>query len=141
MRPGAAYSDHVAQPVSAVPRPGVVAGIVAEVYRLCRTERSGELADYIPELAAVPPDSFALCLATADGKIYGTGDDTTAFTIQSISKPFTYALALADRGPAAVAARIDVEPSGEPFNEISLDPNTERPRNPMINAGPSPRPR
>ncbi|WP_067992829.1 glutaminase A [Nocardia pseudobrasiliensis] len=96
---------------------------------------SGELADYIPELAAVQPDSFALCLATADGRIYGTGDDTTAFTIQSISKPFTYALALADRGPAAVAARIDVEPSGEPFNEISLDPITERPRNPMINAG------
>ena len=51
------------------------------------------------------------------------------------SKPFTYALALADRGSEAVAAKIDVEPSGEPFNEISLDPLTERPRNPMINAG------
>nr|WP_216893082.1 glutaminase A [Nocardia alni] len=112
-----------------------MAGIVADVYELCATERSGELADYIPELAAVQPDSFALCLATADGKIYAIGDATTTFTIQSISKPFTYALALADRGPAAVAARIDVEPSGEPFNEISLDPITERPRNPMINAG------
>ncbi|MFI9511169.1 glutaminase A [Nocardia sp. NPDC052566] len=121
--------------VSHAPALGVVAKIVGDVYQLCRTDQSGELADYIPELAAVQPDSFALCLTTADGRVYGTGDVATAFTIQSISKPFTYALALADRGPAAVAERIDVEPSGEPFNEISLDPVTERPRNPMINAG------
>lgn len=128
----------MAEPGQEVPQavdPGVVARIVDDVYQLCRGDQSGELADYIPELAAVQPDSFGLCLATADGRIYGTGDVTTPFTIQSISKPFTYALALADRGPEAVAERIDVEPSGEPFNEISLDPVTERPRNPMINAG------
>nr|WP_169811187.1 glutaminase A [Nocardia amamiensis] len=112
-----------------------MARIVDEVYRRCRGEDSGALADYIPELAAVQPDSFGVCLATADGRIYGAGDVETGFTIQSISKPFTYALALADRGPDAVAERIDVEPSGEPFNEISLDPVTARPRNPMINAG------
>ncbi len=116
-------------------RDGVVARIVAEVYRICRADGSGALADYIPELAAVQPDSFGLCLATADGRVYGSGDLDTRFTIQSISKPFTYALALADRGPAAVAERIDVEPSGEPFFELSLDPGTQRPRNPMINAG------
>ncbi|MGW5373973.1 glutaminase A [Nocardia sp. NPDC003999] len=112
-----------------------MARIVDDVHRRCRDDRSGTLADYIPELAAVQPDSFAICLATADGRIYGAGDVRTEFTIQSISKPFTYALALADRGQAAVARRIDVEPSGEPFNEISLDPVTARPRNPMINAG------
>ncbi|WP_407675064.1 glutaminase A [Nocardia puris] len=128
----------MAAPIAEVPRavdPGVVAGIVEDVYALCRADTSGAPADYIPELAAVPPDSFGLCLATADGRVYGTGDVDLPFTIQSISKPFTYALALADRGLAAVAERIDVEPSGEPFNEISLDPVTERPRNPMINAG------
>ncbi|MBL1079690.1 glutaminase A [Nocardia sp. 2] len=114
---------------------GVVARIVDEVYRICLSDTSGDLADYIPELAAVQPDSFGICLATADGRVYGSGDLETAFTIQSISKPFTYALALADRGVAAVAERIDVEPTGEPFNEISLDPKTQRPRNPMINAG------
>ncbi|AYF76222.1 glutaminase A [Nocardia yunnanensis] len=118
-----------------VPSGGVVARILEEVYELCRSDTSGTLADYIPELAAVQPDSFGICLATADGRVYGSGDLDTAFTIQSISKPFTYALALADRGPAAVAERIDVEPSGEPFFEISLDPTTQRPRNPMINAG------
>ncbi|MBH0775090.1 glutaminase A [Nocardia bovistercoris] len=115
--------------------PGVVARLVAEVHELIRTDRSGELADYIPELAAVQPDSFGLCLATADGRIYGAGDVDEIFTIQSLSKPFTYALALADRGVDTVAEHIDVEPSGDAFNEISLDPVTERPRNPMINAG------
>ncbi|MGW5573660.1 glutaminase A [Nocardia thailandica] len=115
--------------------PGVVAGILDGVYARCRDDTSGAPADYIPELAAVDPDRFGVCLATADGQVYGVGDVDTGFTIQSISKPFTYALALADRGVDAVAAKIDVEPSGEPFNEISLDPVTEKPRNPMINAG------
>ncbi|MGH3560978.1 MAG: glutaminase A, partial [Mycobacterium sp.] len=57
------------------------------------------------------------------------------FTIQSISKPFTYALALDQLGEAAVDARIGVEPSGEAFNEISVDDKTNTPKNPMINAG------
>ncbi|MFD4183133.1 glutaminase A [Rhodococcus sp. NPDC058514] len=113
----------------------VVDGLIGEVFALCRENRAGELADYIPELAAVDPDSFSLCIATSDGYVYESGDADTTFTIQSISKPLTYGLALADRGLTAVAEKIDVEPSGEPFNEISLDPVTERPRNPMINAG------
>ncbi|MEV6364114.1 glutaminase A [Nocardia asteroides] len=106
-----------------------------EVYAACRADTSGAPADYIPELAAVEPDAFGLCLATADGLIYQVGDTEAGFTIQSISKPFTYALALADRGLDGVAAHIDVEPSGEPFNEISLQPDTQRPSNPMINSG------
>lgn len=63
------------------------------------------------------------------------GDADVEFTIQSISKPFTYALAIADQGLDGVLERIDVEPSGDAFNEISLDRETGRPRNPMINAG------
>lgn len=105
------------------------------VYQDLTGERSGSVADYIPELAVVDPDSFAICLATSDGYVYEAGDSRKRFAIQSISKPFTYALALADRGLDVVAKKVDVEPSGEPFNEISLDPVTERPRNPMINAG------
>jgi glutaminase len=105
------------------------------IYRDLIGERSGSVADYIPELSRVDPDSFAICLATSDGYVYEAGDSRKRFAIQSISKPFTYALALADRGLQAVAGKVDVEPSGEPFNEISLDPVTERPRNPMINAG------
>ncbi|MEV0433021.1 glutaminase A [Nocardia sp. NPDC050413] len=115
--------------------PGVVAGILDEVYAACRDDTSGTPADYIPELAAVAPDSFGLCLATADGLVYRVGDTDVGFTIQSISKPFTYALALAERGLDEVARHIDVEPSGEPFNEIALEPDTQRPSNPMINSG------
>ena len=105
------------------------------LYRDLTGERAGSVADYIPELAVVDPDSFAICLATSDGYVYEAGDSRKRFAIQSISKPFTYALALTDWGQDVVAKKVDVEPSGEPFNEISLDPVTERPRNPMINAG------
>ncbi|AWK73012.1 glutaminase A [Rhodococcus oxybenzonivorans] len=113
----------------------VVDALIGKIFSETCSNRGGELADYIPELAAVAPDSFGICIATVDGYVYEVGDTRLPFTIQSISKPFTYALALADRGAEAVAEKIDVEPSGEPFNEISLDPMTERPRNPMINAG------
>lgn len=95
----------------------------------------GALADYIPELASVDPDGFALSLSSADGFIYESGDSAREFTIQSISKPFTYALALDQIGAAAVDAKIGVEPSGEAFNEISVDDCTKTPKNPMINAG------
>lgn len=95
----------------------------------------GALADYIPELAAADPDQFGICVATVDGTVYAAGDADVEFTIQSMSKPFTYALALADRGSRAMNERVGVEPSGEAFNEISLDPETGRPRNAMINAG------
>ncbi|GAB2650079.1 glutaminase A [Prescottella soli] len=113
----------------------VVDEFITRVFDVVRGDRGGEVADYIPELAAVDPDRFGIAVATSDGHVYEVGDTAVPFTIQSISKPFTYALALADRGVDAVAEKIDVEPSGEPFNEISLDPDTERPRNPMINAG------
>ena len=95
----------------------------------------GELADYIPELTRVDPGGFGVALSSSDGFIYESGDAATEFTIQSISKPFTYALALDCAGYAAVDAKIGVEPSGEAFNEISVDRATKRPKNPMINAG------
>jgi len=96
---------------------------------------SGEVAGYIPELAHADPDRLAVAVSTLDGEVYVAGDADVEFTIQSISKPFTYALAIADRGIGAVLEHIDVEPSGDAFNEISLDRETGRPRNPMINAG------
>ncbi|MFW2513661.1 glutaminase A [Demequina sp. SO4-13] len=100
----------------------------------CR-DTEGEVASYIPELADADPDRFALALATVDGHVYTVGDADFRFSIQSISKPFTYALALADRGTEAVDRKVDVEPSGDAFNEISLASDTGRPRNAMINAG------
>lgn len=97
--------------------------------------RAGALAVYIPELANAEAEHLGAVFAMVDGTVYGAGDADIPFTIQSISKPFVYALALADRGFDAVFAKVGVEPSGEAFNEISLEPDTGRPRNPMINAG------
>jgi glutaminase len=95
----------------------------------------GALADYIPELTEVDPTGFGLTLSSSDGFLYESGDSRTEFTIQSISKPFTYALALDQVGQEAVDAKIGVEPSGDAFNEISVDEHTKIPKNPMINAG------
>lgn len=97
--------------------------------------RSGEVATYIPELAKADPEWFGICIATVDGAVHALGDSETPFTIQSISKPFAYGMALAHRGPKATHARVGVEPSGEAFNSISLEQGTGRPLNPMINAG------
>ena len=95
----------------------------------------GDVATYIPELGRADPAHFAVCCTTVDGETYGAGDSGVAFTIQSISKPFVYGLALEDAGVDAVLSRVGLEPSGEAFNAISLEPGTGRPRNPMINAG------
>jgi glutaminase len=98
-------------------------------------DRSGAVADYIPPLALADPDSFGITVTTTEGHSYEVGDSRERFTIQSMSKPFTYGLALADRGFDAVDAKVGVEPSGEAFNSISLEPESGRPLNPMINAG------
>ncbi|WP_329013809.1 glutaminase [Streptomyces sp. NBC_00690] len=113
----------------------VIPDYLAEVLRDVESNTSGQLADYIPELAAADPKRLGAAFATVDGEIYGAGDIDTEFTIQSISKPFMYALALADRSFAPVLAKVGVEPSGEAFNQISLESDTGRPFNPMINAG------
>ena len=97
--------------------------------------RDGEVATYIPELAKANPDWFGICLVTTDGHVYEVGDSRQHFTIQSISKPFVYGLALEDNTRAEVFKKISVEPTGDAFNAISLEPGTGRPRNPMINAG------
>ena len=94
----------------------------------------GQVATYIPELAKANPDWFGICLATTNGAVYAVGDSEQPFTIQSISKPFVYGLALEDNGRLAVMQKVGVEPTGDAFNSISLD-RTGRPRNPMINAG------
>lgn len=112
-----------------------VSAILARVVEEVRDDCSGEALDYLPEFREVDPDQLGICVATIDGHVYEEGDTRSAFWIQSISKPFTYGLALADQGVEAVDAKIDLEPSGDSYNEISLDPVTSKPRNPMINAG------
>src|ERR1043166_2382278 len=106
-----------------------------QLHRQFKGLTEGRVATYIPELAKANPDWFGICLVTASGSIYEVGNSRQPFTIQSISKPFVYGLAVEDNGRAAVLKKVGVEPTGDAFNSISLDPGTGRPRNPMINAG------
>jgi len=95
----------------------------------------GDVATYIPELGKADPSWFALCLVTVDGHAYLAGDSDQSFSIQSVSKPFVYGMALEDRGVDMVLERVGVEPTGDPFNSIAVDEVSNRPFNPMVNAG------
>src|SRR5450631_1308618 len=97
-------------------------------------ETGGAVADYIPELGKADPEHFGISLATLDGHVYEVGDTRIPFTIQSLSKPFVFALALDTLGAARVESAIGVEPSGDPFNSIRLNADNH-PFNPMVNAG------
>ena len=112
-----------------------IQNLIEEVHARLSGSREGKVADYIPELAKADPEDFGIVVATADGHIYAVGDCDKDFTIQSISKPFAYGLALKLLGREHMQTKVGVEPSGEAFNAISLDPESGIPRNPMINAG------
>jgi glutaminase len=112
-----------------------VSNALALVLATMSAERGGTVANYIPELATADPDAFGIALASVLGRNYGAGDSASEFTIQSISKPFVFALAVSELGLDEVALHVGFEPSGDAFNAISLDEHTGRPANPMINAG------
>ncbi|KAM3424163.1 hypothetical protein BST61_g11294 [Cercospora zeina] len=100
-----------------------------------RPDDSGAPADYIDVLAKADTSRLAVAIAMVDGNVYSAGDDEVEFSIQSISKAFVYALAIEDAGLEQVLEKIGVEPSGDAFNELSLHEGSNRPMNPMINAG------
>lgn len=97
--------------------------------------QDGKLADYIPELTKVDPNLFSIAIVTTDGHLFEVGDAAAQFTMQSISKPLVYGMALEDRGRDFILSRIGVEPSGDPFNSIQFDERNNRPFNAMVNAG------
>ena len=109
--------------------------VCVELHEHYSTLRDGEPASYIPELAGVDPDRFAIAAVTLDGERIGVGDVGHEFTIQSISKLLVYGLALELHGRERVLASVGVAPTGDPFNAIELDEATNRAPNPMVNAG------
>ena len=112
-----------------------ITALLDEVLEETRPLDGGAPAGYIPELADADPTRLAFAVVGPRGRVRAVGDEDAEFTIQSMSKPFVLALALAERGRAAVLEKVGVEPSGEPFNAISLEPGTGRPANSMVNAG------
>jgi len=112
--------------------------LVDEAHAKYKGLADGKNADYIPILTTVPSDLFAVVIVDgSDGKVYAAGDADYKFSIQSVSKPFTAALVMAQQGPQAIREKIGVEPTGLPFNSrmaIELYP-AQRSVNPLVNAG------
>lgn len=112
--------------------PRILSDIAEEM--AARTDR-GQVADYIPQLAAVDPNQFGISVCLADGTQHSAGDSATPFSIQSISKVFALAIALGRLGDQ-LWTRVRREPSGLAFNSIlQLESEEGIPRNPFINAG------
>jgi glutaminase len=109
--------------------------LVQRIYEKYQNFEEGEVATYIPELAKANPKHFGICVASVDGHVFQAGDWGQEFTIQSICKPFAFQMALEKLGRDETLRHVGVEPSGDAFNSIELDPKTMRPFNPMINAG------
>jgi glutaminase len=106
-----------------------------DLHQKYQSLNEGAVATYIPELALANPNWFGISVVSVDGQVFEVGDCSKLFTIESISKPFVYGMALEDRGQEYVWTKVGVEPTGEALNSIVLDEKTNRPYNPMVNPG------
>lgn len=96
----------------------------------------GEVASYIPELKNADKNHLGICIFTRDGERFQAGDTGERFTIQSISKVISLAVALEICGFDRVFEKVGMEPSGDAFNSlVKLDLTSNYPYNPMINSG------
>lgn len=97
----------------------------------------GRTASYIPELSKVSPDQLGIAVTLADGTMLNSGDYSSSFTVQSISKVVALMLAINDRGEEYVFTKVGMEATGDAFNSIiKLETaKPSKPLNPMINAG------
>lgn len=118
------------------PRREQVESVVREAYQQFATDNSGKNADYIPYLAQVDPKLFGIAIVTTDNQTLTMGDVQYSFSIQSISKVFTLALAMEELGPDAVFQRVGSEPTGRPFNSpLAVVDMPTHTGNPLVNAG------
>src|SRR4051794_41145049 len=95
-----------------------IATVLNETYTKFRTLQEGKNADYIPALAKVDPKIFGIALVTTDGKVYTAGDIKSEVSIQSVSKVFTLAKVIDEKGPDAIEKTIGVDATGMRFNSI-----------------------
>lgn len=119
---------------SIIPEFAEFSKIISRIFKYVSQEKSGHVATYIPQLSVVNPDFFGCSLVTVDGLKLNLGDYQEPFSIQSVSKPINYCIALEEHGESYVHSFIGREPSGRGFNELQLNYDG-LPHNPMINAG------
>ena len=119
-----------------LPEVGHVRDAAMEAYERYRSVTDGEVADYIPALASASPDLFGISLVGVRGRSLDVGDTDTAFSIQSVSKPFVFALVVESIGYEAARQHLGVNGTGFPFDSVmAVELNEARTMNPMVNAG------
>ncbi len=119
-----------------LPAPSSVDKLVHDAHRRFAGDVEGAVADYIPILAQADPELFGLAVAEVDGELHTAGDADVAFSIQSISKAFVFALVADEIGHERVHQRVGVNNTGLPFNSVmAIELNDGSPMNPMVNAG------
>lgn len=107
---------------------------ICSIYENTKNNNEGVIANYIPQLAHVDPNLYAISICSIDGQIYNIGDYDIYFCVQSCSKPITYLIACDLKDNTYVHNFVGTEPSGRNFNELCL--NTDNiPHNPLINSG------
>jgi glutaminase len=119
-----------------LPGEGVVLEMLAAAHRRFAIVGEGAVADYIPALAEASPDWFGISVVNVSGRVGSVGDADRSFSIQSVSKPFVFALVCDAIGPDAARAALGVNNTGLPFNSVmAIELNAGQPMNPMVNAG------
>lgn len=119
-----------------LPTEEVVRELVGEAHRRFHTVEEGTVAAYIPALASADPDHFGLCVAACNGLLVEAGDSRQPFSIQSLSKPFLFALICQAIGEDAAREKLGVNSTGLPFNSVlAVERAEEGLSNPMVNAG------
>ena len=118
------------------PRRELVEAVVKEAYEKFKNDSNGKNADYIPYLAQVDSKLFGVAIVTTDNQVISLGDVNYSFSIQSISKVFTLALAMEELGPNKVFEKVGSEPTGRPFNSpLAVVDMPTHTGNPLVNAG------
>lgn len=119
-----------------LPPDGLAQSIVREAFARYRSNAEGHVATYIPALATVPPDLFGICIASTTGRLYSVGDTEFEFSLQSVSKPFVFALVCQAVGAEVARRKLGVNSTGLPFNSVmAIELHRERTVNPLVNAG------
>lgn len=127
---------HAAVSTGHLPPTDEVARLVREAYALFKSVDEGKVADYIPALAKTKRDLFGICVVGVNGAVHGAGDIDHLFSIQSVSKPFVFALVCDAIGADEAHRKLGVNGTGLPFNSVmAVELNDDRTMNPMVNAG------
>jgi glutaminase len=113
-----------------------VSASVNEAYERFKSVGDGKVADYIPALAAVSAGLFGVCMVGTSGITCAAGDAEYEFSIQSVSKPFVFALVCQAIGEDQARQKLGVNNTGLPFNSvIAIERTQDGITNPMVNAG------